>query len=122
MQPFPLMAGDADDLGGAERVAAVDQGDGNVDFGGLAIGIPCRDAFPAGFETLRQHIFASMWRRAWYLDPRPNALPWGRVSRRISVRGAPFSAVGPRTMASAAGQSSFHAPRRPEAPLEPILP
>lgn len=35
----PLISCDADDLSGAECVEAVDEGDTDVDFGGLAIGV-----------------------------------------------------------------------------------
>ena len=44
-------SGDADDLGGAERVEAIDKSDPDVDFGGLAIGIPRGDALTEGLQA-----------------------------------------------------------------------
>jgi len=42
---------DADDFGGAEGVEAVHEGDADVDFGGLAVGVCCGDVFAAGLEA-----------------------------------------------------------------------
>lgn len=39
------------DLGGAEGVEAVDEGDADLDFGGLAVGVSCRDAFAKGLQA-----------------------------------------------------------------------
>lgn len=36
---------------GSGRGEAVDQYDADMDFGGLAVGISCSDAFPEGFEA-----------------------------------------------------------------------
>ena len=47
----PVGSGDANDLGGAEGREAVHQGDADVDFGGLAVGISCADAFSEGLEA-----------------------------------------------------------------------
>ena len=44
-------SGDADGLGGAERVEAIDQGDPDVDFSSLAIGIPRGDALTEGLPA-----------------------------------------------------------------------
>lgn len=41
----------ADDVGGAERVEAIDKGDPDVDFGGLAIWIPRGDALTEGLQA-----------------------------------------------------------------------
>lgn len=41
----PLTSGDANDLGGAECVDAVHEGDTDVDFCGLAVGVAGDDAF-----------------------------------------------------------------------------
>ena len=38
------MSGHADDLGCAECVEAVDEGDADLDFGGLAVRVSCRDS------------------------------------------------------------------------------
>lgn len=69
-------SGHADDLGGAKRVEAIDKGDPDVDFGGLAIGIPRGDALTEGlqveqvqryrFERTCEGILASTRLRAWY--------------------------------------------------------
>ena len=44
-------SGNADDPGCAERVDAVHQGDADMDFGGLAVGVPCSDALAEGLEA-----------------------------------------------------------------------
>ena len=44
-------SGHADDLSGAECVEAIHECDAEMDFGGLAIGVPCCDAFPEGLEV-----------------------------------------------------------------------
>ena len=44
----PSSSGHADDLGGAQDVEAVHEGDADVDFGGLAVGISCDDALSEG--------------------------------------------------------------------------
>ena len=45
------MSGHADDLGGAECIEAVDEGDADLDFCGLVVGVSCGDAFTEGLET-----------------------------------------------------------------------
>ena len=47
----PWGSGHADDLGGAEGVEAVHEGDTDVDFGGLAVWISCGDALTEGLEA-----------------------------------------------------------------------
>ena len=47
----PSGSGHADDLGGAEGVEAVDECDADVDFGGLAVGVSCGDAFAEGLAA-----------------------------------------------------------------------
>ena len=44
-------SGDADGLGGSERVEAIDKGDPDVDFGSLAIGLPRGDALTEGLPA-----------------------------------------------------------------------
>lgn len=39
MSPFPLNSGDAFDLGLAERVEAVHEGNADMDLGGLVVGV-----------------------------------------------------------------------------------
>ncbi len=52
--PFSaLTLRDADDLVGAEGVEAVGESDADVDFGGLAVGVPRHDAFTEGREPSR---------------------------------------------------------------------
>lgn len=46
----PLNTGHANNLGGAEGVEAVDDGDADLDFCGLAGGVSCGDACSEGFE------------------------------------------------------------------------
>ena len=46
----PLASGHANDFGGAECVEAVDEGNADLDFGGLAVGVSCGDAFTEGLE------------------------------------------------------------------------
>jgi len=41
----------ADDLGGAEGREAVHEGDADVDFGSLAVGVSCGDALAEGLEA-----------------------------------------------------------------------
>jgi len=41
----------ADDLGGAEGVEAVHEGDADVDFGGLSVGVSCHDTLAEGFQA-----------------------------------------------------------------------
>jgi hypothetical protein len=41
----------ADDLGGNAGVEAVHEGDADVDFGGLAVGVSCGDAFAKGLPA-----------------------------------------------------------------------
>ena len=92
--------------------------DADLDFGGLAVWVSCSDAICAGFEVEQANATGSSeparasspWVRlwAWYPVRRfQNALPECRVARRVSFRGEAWSATGPRTMPSAAGQSSF---------------
>lgn len=45
------MSGDADDLGGTECVEAVDEGDADLDLGGLSVWVPRGDALAKGLET-----------------------------------------------------------------------
>ena len=45
----PLTSGHADDLSGAEGVEPVYEGNADLDFGGLAVGISGSDAFTEGF-------------------------------------------------------------------------
>lgn len=52
MKPlFPCVSGDAEDVGGAECVEAVHQGDTDVDFGGLAIRVSGGNAFSERFQA-----------------------------------------------------------------------
>gem|GEM_PF-1515539 len=44
-------SGHADDIGCAEGVEAVHEGDADVDFGGLAVWFPCSDALAEGLEA-----------------------------------------------------------------------
>ena len=61
------------------------------------------------FERTGEGIFASMRLRAWYPVHRfQSARPKWRVARRAALQGETLSAIGPRTMSSAAGPSSFH--------------
>lgn len=46
-----LHFGDADDLGGAECIEAVDEGEADVDFGGLAVRVFSSDALVERFQT-----------------------------------------------------------------------
>lgn len=48
---IPLTSGHANDLGCAECVEAVHEGDADVDFGGLAVGVSCGDAFAECLEA-----------------------------------------------------------------------
>jgi hypothetical protein len=41
MALFPSASCHADDLGGAERIEAIDEGAADPDFSGLAIGVSC---------------------------------------------------------------------------------
>ncbi len=43
--------GHSDDLSGAERIEAVDEGDADLDFGGLAVWVSRGDAFSEGLEA-----------------------------------------------------------------------
>ena len=71
----PMASDDADDLAGAEGVEAVDEGDADMDLGGLTVGVLCHDAFAKSlevepvqrhrFERTGEGIFASMRLRAW---------------------------------------------------------
>jgi hypothetical protein len=45
------VACDPDDVGGAERVEAVDEGDSDVDFGGFAVGASCGDAVSEEYQA-----------------------------------------------------------------------
>ena len=73
MPLFPLRSGHTDDLGGAEGGEAVHDGDADVDFGGLAVGVSRGDALPKAF---RQRILASIRLRACQPVQRfQNALP-----------------------------------------------
>ena len=47
----PLASCHANDLGGAEGVEAVDEGDADLDFGGLTVRVSCRDAFAKGLQA-----------------------------------------------------------------------
>ena len=50
MKPLsPLALCGADDVGGAEGVEAVDEGDADVDFGGLSVRVSGGDAVSEGF-------------------------------------------------------------------------
>jgi hypothetical protein len=50
--PLSLLASyHANDFGGAECVEAVDEGNADLDFGGLAVGVSCGDAFTEGLEA-----------------------------------------------------------------------
>ena len=51
MSLSPSGSGRADDLGGAEGIEAVDECDGDVDFGGLAVGVSRGDALAEGLEA-----------------------------------------------------------------------
>jgi hypothetical protein len=44
-------SGHANDLGGSEGVEAVDEGDADLDFGGLAVWVSCGDAITEGLEA-----------------------------------------------------------------------
>ncbi len=70
-------SGHADDLGGAERVEATDKGDPDVDFCGLALGVPrgyrlpesLQASHPLAGRALRSNVprgLASMRLLAWY--------------------------------------------------------
>jgi hypothetical protein len=41
----------ANDFGGAECVEAIDEGNPDLDFGGLAVGVSCSDALTEGLEA-----------------------------------------------------------------------
>lgn len=41
----------SNDLGGAEYIEAIDEGDADLDFSGLVIGVSCGDAFTNDFEA-----------------------------------------------------------------------
>ncbi|KPP97538.1 MAG: hypothetical protein HLUCCA12_18220 [Rhodobacteraceae bacterium HLUCCA12] len=47
----PLMSCHTDDLGGAEGVEAVHEGNADVDFCGLSVGVSCHDALAEGFQA-----------------------------------------------------------------------
>lgn len=98
----PLNFGDADDLGFAECVEAVDEGDADVDFGGLAVRVSCGEALAECLQAA--HLC---------LDPAPGvvscpALPEGPTvvsggaqgfisdlrSRTSSFHGRPFLRIG----------------------------
>jgi hypothetical protein len=49
MKPFPLLGRGR--VGGAKRVEAVDEGDADVGFGGLAVGVSGADAVTQGCEA-----------------------------------------------------------------------
>ena len=49
--PYPLISCGAKDLGGAGGVETVHEGDADVDFGGLAVGVAGGDAFAEGLEA-----------------------------------------------------------------------
>ena len=73
----PMGSGHANGLGGGEGVAAVDEGDADLDFCGLAVGGPCSDALAEGFEVECHRFkrtgggfFASIRLLAWYPVPR----------------------------------------------------
>lgn len=46
-----MTSGDANDLGGSEGVEAVHEGDADVDFGGLSVGVSCHDTLAEGLEA-----------------------------------------------------------------------
>ena len=70
------MSGHADNLGGTEGIEAVDEGDADLDFCGLAVWVSCCDAVAKSlevepvqrhrFERTGEGIFASIRLQAWY--------------------------------------------------------
>ena len=68
------MSGHADDVGGAECVEAVDEGDADLDFGGLAVGVSCSDTFAEGLEA--PHL---------RLDPAPGVVSCPALPERPAV-------------------------------------
>ena len=52
----PLTSSHADDLGGAECVEAVHEGDTDVDFGGLAVGVACGDTLTEGLQAAHPRL------------------------------------------------------------------
>lgn len=89
-------SGHADNLGGAERVEAIDKGDPDVDLGGLAIGIPRSDALIESLQAWHFGLHAAAGVISGHRFQ--NARPERRVARRFSLR------------ALAAGPSSFPSP------------
>ena len=55
----PSGSGHAQDLGGAERIEAVQECNADVDFGGLAVGVSCDDALAEGLEAPQLGVCAA---------------------------------------------------------------
>lgn len=82
-----------DGFGSAERVEAVDDGEANLDFCGLAVGLSGGVALTGGFEA--PHLCLDPVSSMVSGPALPERLAIGRVARRVS-----FLAIAP-------GQSSF---------------
>ena len=91
---FPVDSSHPDGFGGTECVEAVDEGDADLDFSGLAVWVSCRYALAKGFEA--PHL---------RFDPAPGVVSFPTLPERPAEVPCGAQVL---FLTIAAGQSSFH--------------